>query len=34
MYIYIYIHNINSCDYLQKTSIKVNVATDKGKQRK
>ena len=37
---YIYIYNIyqlivlHSCDYLQKTTIKINLATDQGKQPK
>ena len=43
IYVYIYIYMyicmyqlilLHSCDYLQKTSIKINVATDKGKQPK
>ena len=35
IYIYIYIYiPLHSCDYLQKTLIRINVATDEGKKRK
>ena len=35
IYIYIYIYiPLHSCDYLQKTLIRINVVTDEGKKRK
>ena len=33
IYIYIYIIPLHSCDYLNKISIKTNVATDEGNSR-
>ena len=33
IYIYSYIYPLHSCDYLNKVSIKANVATDEGNSR-
>ena len=33
MYVYIRIRMLHSCEYLKKTSIKINAATDEGNSR-